>query len=348
MQYFALFCAVIVFLLMAYWLWQSRNKITQLQRSVKGWEEDAARHCRNEEYYRGLVQRCGKVFGAAAYECDDGKSVSQDILCAKVPELVEWMAQNLSITIGERQQYMDSYHSAAAQQQMTEQSLERAEHERDEVSLRFGHLMRLINAWDKHRTDFRVLQAEIETIRTETPWERPFSILQQLVSLYCIHSLDMVQTGEQFRKMRDFTLVETEHMVETYRTVLSDIDRHFGCNHVETGTSHVLVSHVEEVLHIVSWTQAAVTALAIGSIEHDSQIHHKLRGLMIEYRGHKEEEKDSNERSTRELDRLRAEVVLLRNDPDQDKYLTALNAYRTAMGITTPVTHDDVNRAKNL
>lgn len=57
-------------------------------RRIAGWMDTAAQHLRNEMYYRGLVTRCGAVFGVAARTCDDG-SVVPDVLCAKVPELVE-------------------------------------------------------------------------------------------------------------------------------------------------------------------------------------------------------------------------------------------------------------------
>lgn len=51
------------------------------------WFKTALFHCRNEEYYRGLVTKIGEMFGEPAYTSDDG-SVQQDVLCAKVPELV--------------------------------------------------------------------------------------------------------------------------------------------------------------------------------------------------------------------------------------------------------------------
>ncbi len=56
-------------------------------RALKIWYDTAALHARNEEYYRGLVQEIGAMLGDDAYISDDG-SVQQDILCAKVPELV--------------------------------------------------------------------------------------------------------------------------------------------------------------------------------------------------------------------------------------------------------------------
>lgn len=51
------------------------------------WIETAAMFSRNEDYYRGLVDEIGELFGREAHIADDG-SYSQDILRAKVPELV--------------------------------------------------------------------------------------------------------------------------------------------------------------------------------------------------------------------------------------------------------------------
>lgn len=56
-------------------------------RLAQAWYETAAQMHRNECYYRGLVVQIGKMLGDAAYISDDG-SRQQDVLCAKVPELV--------------------------------------------------------------------------------------------------------------------------------------------------------------------------------------------------------------------------------------------------------------------
>ena len=57
------------------------------------WMETAAQNQRNSDYYRGLVVRCGKSIGRAAYVQDDG-GISEDVLCAKVFELVEHLVSN--------------------------------------------------------------------------------------------------------------------------------------------------------------------------------------------------------------------------------------------------------------
>jgi len=51
------------------------------------WYETAAQMSRNSDYYRGLVVQIGKMLGEEAYISDDG-SVQEDVLCAKIPELV--------------------------------------------------------------------------------------------------------------------------------------------------------------------------------------------------------------------------------------------------------------------
>ena len=55
---------------------------------ISHWMRVAAQNQRNADYYRGLVIRCGKAIGKEAYIADDG-GVSDEVLCAKVPELVE-------------------------------------------------------------------------------------------------------------------------------------------------------------------------------------------------------------------------------------------------------------------
>ena len=52
------------------------------------WMETAAQYAKNTDYYRGLVERCGKAIGDRAYIANDG-SRSEDVLCAKVPEIIE-------------------------------------------------------------------------------------------------------------------------------------------------------------------------------------------------------------------------------------------------------------------
>lgn len=49
---------------------------------------DQAREHANTEYYRGIVVKIGELFGAPAYISDDG-SVQEDVLCAKVFDLVK-------------------------------------------------------------------------------------------------------------------------------------------------------------------------------------------------------------------------------------------------------------------
>lgn len=52
------------------------------------WMDTAAQNQRNADYYRSLVIRCGEAIGQEAYIQDDG-GICDNVLCAKVPELVE-------------------------------------------------------------------------------------------------------------------------------------------------------------------------------------------------------------------------------------------------------------------
>lgn len=52
------------------------------------WMETAAHNQKNTDYYRGLLVQCGKAIGKEAYTQDDG-GISDDVLCAKIPEIVE-------------------------------------------------------------------------------------------------------------------------------------------------------------------------------------------------------------------------------------------------------------------
>lgn len=55
---------------------------------ISFWMETAAQNQRNTDYYRGLIVRCGEAIGPYAYLQYDG-GISKDVICAKVPELVE-------------------------------------------------------------------------------------------------------------------------------------------------------------------------------------------------------------------------------------------------------------------
>jgi hypothetical protein len=61
------------------------HRETTIQRD--NWMEIARQHCQNEQYYRGLLDQIGEILGPEAYISDDG-SVQQDVVRAKLPELV--------------------------------------------------------------------------------------------------------------------------------------------------------------------------------------------------------------------------------------------------------------------
>ena len=107
--------------------------------AMEGWKETAAQHLRNKDYYRGLVQEVGKHFGADAYISDDG-SIQQDILCAKVPDLVARMNERVWELESERtlfQEYVAKnpkvMEDAEREMELTERICE-LEAERDRLS----------------------------------------------------------------------------------------------------------------------------------------------------------------------------------------------------------------------
>lgn len=66
----------------------AQARIEAVERERDNWQETAAQHCRNEEFWRGLVHQTGAHFGPAAYTADDG-SVGDRVLGLKVPELAQ-------------------------------------------------------------------------------------------------------------------------------------------------------------------------------------------------------------------------------------------------------------------
>lgn len=59
---------------------------------IASWMHTAAQAENNTQYYRDLLVRAGKAIGAAAYTADDGGR-HEDVLVAKVPELVEALSK---------------------------------------------------------------------------------------------------------------------------------------------------------------------------------------------------------------------------------------------------------------
>ena len=57
---------------------------------IAAWMESTAFHLTNEQYYRSLVVEIGETLGQQSKVADDG-SVMEDVLCAKVPEMVRQM-----------------------------------------------------------------------------------------------------------------------------------------------------------------------------------------------------------------------------------------------------------------
>lgn len=73
------------------------------------WEASARDFAKSADYYRGLVVECGKAIGTEAFTADDG-GVHEEVLCAKVPELVVAMAariRELEAALPSREQIYD-------------------------------------------------------------------------------------------------------------------------------------------------------------------------------------------------------------------------------------------------
>lgn len=65
-----------------------KKLVAGLEHEVSGWIESARHFSAGQDFYQGIVRRCGVALGPAAYTSDDG-SVQDDVLALRVPELVE-------------------------------------------------------------------------------------------------------------------------------------------------------------------------------------------------------------------------------------------------------------------
>lgn len=71
-----------------------RVELAQARLEADNWRDTAERESRNRDYYRELLERIGRSLGEQAYIADDGSRM-QDVLVAKVPELVEELAEKV-------------------------------------------------------------------------------------------------------------------------------------------------------------------------------------------------------------------------------------------------------------
>lgn len=67
---------------------ESNDQLGAITSCISDWMDIAALNQRNADYYRSLIVRCGLAIGKEAFTADDGIT-HRDVLCAKVPELVE-------------------------------------------------------------------------------------------------------------------------------------------------------------------------------------------------------------------------------------------------------------------
>ena len=58
-----------------------------IAKRISFWMQTAAQNQRNTDYYRGLLEQCGKTIGDRAFIAEDGTRMD-DVLCAKIPEII--------------------------------------------------------------------------------------------------------------------------------------------------------------------------------------------------------------------------------------------------------------------
>jgi len=114
-----------------------KAQIEELESQVASWKETAAQAYRNTDYYKGLVVRCGEAIGADSYVCDDG-SIQKDVLCAKVPELVEAKVAELEAEVAFKDKVLAECYASYSDMEMwepitTEQAIIWAEAKAKEV-----------------------------------------------------------------------------------------------------------------------------------------------------------------------------------------------------------------------
>lgn len=66
---------------------------------IATWMDTAAQESRNTAFYRGLLDRCAKHLGPAAYTCDDG-IVGDEPVRLNIPDLVKNLADKVASAEG--------------------------------------------------------------------------------------------------------------------------------------------------------------------------------------------------------------------------------------------------------
>ena len=79
----------------------------RLETERDNWIETAREYANDADFFRSLVVKCGVAIGAESYIQDDG-GISEDVLCIKVPTLVEKLiAENARL----RDAVLNAYHT---------------------------------------------------------------------------------------------------------------------------------------------------------------------------------------------------------------------------------------------
>ena len=58
-----------------------------IAKRISLWMQTVAQNQRNTDYYRGLLEQCGKTIGDRAFTADDGTHTS-NVLYTKIPEII--------------------------------------------------------------------------------------------------------------------------------------------------------------------------------------------------------------------------------------------------------------------
>lgn len=86
---------------------RSNSKLARLhgeaQAACNAWQETAAQHLRNEQFYRDLLGQCAKLLGDECRRSDDGKLIPKgDFLALRVPEVLREMNDKLGVFMREK------------------------------------------------------------------------------------------------------------------------------------------------------------------------------------------------------------------------------------------------------
>jgi len=121
--------------------------------------ETARQFSADADFYRNLVERCGRALGDLAYRADDG-SRPGGILCAKVPELVEDLVRDRDGWLEQHRKREEECWGMAAEigsatwaQRKAERSLEFTQDRVKHLEAKLARVNALLSAWQEEPAD---------------------------------------------------------------------------------------------------------------------------------------------------------------------------------------------------